>query len=238
MAISNLNEGIYFKDNSFVFDFMIDNKLHFINLKFPKDYLKQNKDGVYYSYVFKKDVIDNNIKHKFLYALKYKDSLIDPIDYDRFISKAIIGLYKTVGANIDAIIYPSSSSTINYDIAKKLQEKIGYNCKLLTNVIAKNSIENIQIDDKMMSPKTILSYKSKLSKNGKLIMKDILPMHRKFFSNFLKLNDVSRTTLNLLKGNVLLIDDYLTKGITMIEMERLLKSYGNENLYKYVLIKI
>jgi predicted amidophosphoribosyltransferase len=82
--------------------------------------------------------------------------------------------------------------------------------------------------------KSLLKY---AEENDELVLKNIPPQFRKYFSNFLKLNIKEQKYINAIKGNVIFIDDILTEGATIKEAEMLIKSLQPKNLIKYVLIK-
>lgn len=233
-----LQEGIYYNDTNFIFDFINDNKNHFINLKFGNKFVKVNNKNIFYSYRFK-DNTDPTIKKIFLRALKYKnETLILSNDYDKFLNKAVMGFFHNMSKDIDIIIYPKSSSPLNFDIAKRIKDKLGYNTIIANDIIVKNNIENIKIDTSKISVKTAEKLLKIIVNREDFQLKHIPPKFRHYFSNFLKFDDnVQHTYYNKLRNNVLIVDDILTKGTTMRECELLARSLNPNFLLKYVLIK-
>ena len=240
MIKKSLNEGVYFKDNHFVFNFLNDNSAHMINLKYAGKFIKRNNKKVYYSYVFK-ETADKEIKKQFLLALKYRgensQKLISQTDYNKFLNKGINGLFHKMHRDIDIIVYPKSSAPLNNDIVDKLKLKFPY-AIIANDVIVKNNIENIKIDTSVITDKTAQSILKSAGKNGELVVKAIPPMYRKYFSNFMKFDDkISEQLYKAMSGNVLLIDDLLNEGTTIKECEQLIRSLNATHIIKYVLLK-
>jgi hypothetical protein len=234
----HLYEGIYYDDGEFVFNFKEDNASHFINLKYNNTYVKENNKHVFYSYTFKRTT-DKNIKKLFLKALKYKDkTLIKENDYDLFLKKAVMGLLREIDRDIDIIVYPKSSSPLNSDIAFAIKNRLGHNTFIAQDLIIKNNIENIIVDKSKISDKTAKRLMISAGKDGEVTLKNIPPQFRKYFSNFLKFDsEIQRNYLNKLRGNVLIVDDILAKGTTMIEVENLIRSLNPTSVVKYALLK-
>jgi len=234
----SLNEGVYFDGNNFIFDFNDDNVHHFINLRYDNRFIKKYKNDIFYSYIIKEHT-PKDIKQLFIKSLKFKDEKFISLEqYNNFLNKGIQGLLHTIDNNIDIIIYPKSSSPINFDIANKIKNKLGNNTHIAKDVIIKNEIENIKIDLSKISDKTAKNLLKHSSKNNEFFLKKIPPQYRKYFSNFLKFdNDVQRTLYNKISGNVLVIDDILAKGTTINEIIKLIESFNPKTLIKYVLLK-
>jgi hypothetical protein len=233
-----ITEGIYFDDDNFVFDYRIDEKSHFINLKYNNKFVKVNKKDIFYSYVMK-DNVDRTIKKLFIKSLKYKDEqFISYNDYEKFLNKGILGFLHIIDRNIDIIIYPKSSSPLNFDIAKKIKDKLGTNTYIVKDSIVKNEIENIKIDASKISDKTRKSLLKYSIKDGEFFLKRIPPQYRKYFFNFLKFdNNIQRDFYNKLSGNILIVDDILSEGTTINEIEKLVKSFNPSKIIKYVILR-
>lgn len=233
-----LYEGIYYDDGEFVFDFKNDDKSHFINLRYNNTYVKENNKHVFYSYTFKR-TIDRETKKLFLKALKYKDTtLIKDNDYNLFLKKAVIGLLREIDRDIDIIVYPKSSSPLNTDIAWAIKNKLGNNTYIGQDLIIKNNVENIMIDASKIDEETLDNLKIHATKDGLFSLRMIPPRYRKYFLNFLKFDsEKQKNYIKKLQGNVLIVDDILTKGTTILESEQLIRSLNPTSITKYVLLK-
>lgn len=233
-----LYEGIYYNDGEFVFDFKNDDKSHFINLRYNNTYVKQNNKHIFYSYTFKTST-NKEIKKIFLKAIKYKnETLIDDNDYDLFLKKAVIGLLRETNRDIDIIVYPKSSSPLNTDIAWAIKNRLGNNTYIGQDLIIKNNVENIIVDSSKVDEKILERLKIYADKNGEFSLRLIPPRYRKYFLNFLKFDsEKQKKYIKKLQGNVLIVDDILTKGTTISESEQLIRSLNPNSVLKYVLIK-
>jgi len=83
-----------------------------------------------------------------LFRDKLKRLELNPTDIDRMIDSAIAGLIDVYGDrlnNIELIVTPKSSSTLNQKIAARIHELIP-NAKLVSDVFIKNSIDKITIN--------------------------------------------------------------------------------------------
>jgi hypothetical protein len=233
-----LYEGVYYNDGEFVFDFKNDDKSHFINLRYNNTYAKENIHHIFYSYTFKRST-DKEIKKLFLQALKYKDeSLIANNDYEFFLKKAVMGLLREIDRDIDIIVYPKSSSPLNTDIAWAIKNKLGNSTYIGQDLIIKNDVENIMVDSSKVDEETLERLKIRANKNGEFSLRSIPPRYRKYFLNFLKFDsEKQKNYLKKLQGKVLIVDDILTKGTTMLESEQLIRSLNPTSVIKYILLK-
>jgi orotate phosphoribosyltransferase-like protein len=149
-------------------------------------------------------------------------------------------------SSFDAIIYPRSSSKILTVFAEQLAKKSGV-AELVPDAFVKASNDEIKFDwEKIENIKDERTKKSVMKvvdsiKNNKseFKMKEVYPPYRKFVSEFLIFNNEdSRRVFNLIKGKVLLVDDYRTSGTSLKQMMELLFKYSPDFLLSTILIKI
>lgn len=238
-------EGVYSdpQTGEFIFDFNEDNKERdFIYLKVKPYNMKlasRRGASVFIGYKFIGE--KNDDRERFQKALKAME--VDKNKIDQLVSKAILSfdnIYKL--SSFDLIITPKSSKPLANYIAEKVSSKIGQNTLLATDTLVKNIVENIRIDTTGMQPKTIASLE-KILKKGDLTgksfeIKTVPVMFRKKISNFIKFKDeTTREIYNkVTEGKVLIVDDYLTTGSTLVEMTNIVKNLGAKEVINFVLV--
>lgn len=177
---------------------------------------------------------------------KLKNKQISDAQYESLINKAIIGLSNNTQFDfnsINVIIYPQSSSKLNFDLANKIASKLP-NCIVIKDSIIKNLPQDIQLDYSKLNGKSqeLIDTLEDILKNIKLKKSDFKikyfpPRYRKFVINFLKLKENDRRLINLINnGNVLVVDDIITEGTTFTEVFRLLKNYNSNTINLYSLL--
>lgn len=248
VSADSINEGIRIGDhNELVFDFKEDQQSDILTLKYNKNYItttvNQNIRS-YYSYELNKKVARANKSRVLNYV---KTSLIRSDEYELFVNKAVLGLMNNPHfnvADVDMIVYPASSSQLNYDIAQKIKNKIP-NALFAKDFVLKNEPKNVQINYDLLNAtkhkkKTIIEIEDMVKNatvDGVFKIKNILSDFRKYIFNFLKLSDADRRLYNkLLNGKVLVIDDIRTEGTTLNEVNRLLENYGVSEVILYSII--
>lgn len=231
-------EGIRFEHDKYILDFNIDKESDIVNLhfqKFNKAFSIKNGESVFYGYKINKNVNDALVKN---FRIAVKTMQIPEIE--SLINKSITGfdaLYPV--SKFDIIITPKSSSPLNSIISKKIKDKAGVNTLIATDLIVKNAIENIQVDyTKIHDTNLKTSIEKIINAPGGFKITNVPPQYRKLIMNYLKFSDdTSRRIFNAItKGNVLLIDDILTTGSTILEMSRLTKSLGADNIMFYIFL--
>lgn len=240
-----INEGIYNYSNTdeYVFDFNVDDKERdFMYLKSkPYNMKLANRQGasIFIGYKF----IGEKSEDREVFQKALKGLTIDMNKVDQLVSKAIMSfdkIYKL--SSFDLIITPKSSKPLANYVAEKFKSKIGQNTLLATDTFVKSLRENVTIDTDGMQPKTIVALQKMLNKGeleGKSFeIKNVPVMFRKKFKNFVKFKDeTSREVYNKLEGGkVLIIDDYLTSGTTLVEMANIVKDLGAKEVINFVLV--
>jgi hypothetical protein len=132
----------------------------------------------------------------------------------------------------DLIIYPRSSSKLVKSFVTVLGEM--YRVKVVDEGFVKSDLKDVNVDDMIntkhpdwekfaSSPKAVAELKRSLAKHlkgGELELKKVFKPHLKFLKNYLKLRDESATLDQVIEKRVLVVDDVLSTGSTMIEMLR------------------
>ena len=236
---NNILEGISYENNDFIFNFNNDKSTDIVNLKFQsynKLFSTKNGEKVFYAYKINKEVdpkivsiIKNSIKQ-----LEHEPEI------NLMINKSIIGLDSLYPiSKFDLIISPKSSSNLNLIITKKLKDKAGINTILANDVIIKNLADNIQVDYSKIKDESLKNRIIQLiNMPSGFKIQNVPPRYRSAISNYLKFkDDTSRNIFNTIQqGNVLLIDDILTSGNTLLEMTNLIKSFGANDIYCYIFL--
>lgn len=147
-------------------------------------------------------------------------------------------------SSYDLIIPLKSSSTLNDVIASKISSKTG--AKVLSNTIVKNTLKNVDINipDSEKSEKT-KQYLDTIKKRFASIpdeefrSKMIKASFRRYVSNFLKYNsDNEESIYKEIEGkSVLLIDDTMGEGVTLVEMNRLIQRARPKSVACYIFLK-
>ncbi len=234
-------------DGQFSFDFGRDDKSDILTLKYNKNFVfSKRANGIisYFSYKINKK-IDKTIRFKLLTYVK--NELQSSNTYGQFITKAILGLYNNPNfeiGDVDLILIPQSSSTLNLDVANRIKNKIP-NALFSKDAILKNEPINVSIDYDALSAKkydsaTILAIEKMVHTaivDGAFKIKKIPPRFRKYIHNFLKMDLKNRELLNrLVDGKVLVIDDYVSEGSTFREIDRLIDNYAPKEIILFSLI--
>lgn len=242
--MKSLIEGIRIVGDNVVFNFNQDSEGDIIPLKFQKFNRKlSTRSGteIYFGYQYNSNVNSDELV-KVREAIKMMTANIS--DIRLMVMKAINGYLKITNTIPDIIITPKSSGPLVNFIAKLFKEKLGDNVLIATDIIVKNTVENIQIDPvklKNMDPNQINNIKNIIKsafKTGSFKMKSVpIPM-RRVIIDFMKFDDaVTKTIFNKINtGNVLLLDDIYTGGSTFNEMMRILKTQNPQNMNGFILL--
>lgn len=236
-----LNEGINIENDEIIINFNHDNPTDIVKLQLKNKLLNiKTIRGLQIFYCYKIRTEDSAIRTKLLKKIKSKD--IDENQYNLLITKAIMGLNDI--EDVDLILIPKSSSSLNLDIAQKIKNRRP-NTQFISEGVLKNSIENISIDMELaekynLKPETIsaLQYMiKKASVDGEFQIKKISPRFRKFIVNLLKFNtDKEKQIFKLAnEGKVLIIDDYVNEGTTLRSLFNLLNSLNPKQIILFTL---
>ena len=238
-------EGVSYDGKNFNFDFTQDKQGDIVKIKVGDKPINKKKIGDIYIYYFYKikDSVEKEIKRKLLLALK--DKLIKTDNYNLFLDKAVMFFENAFDiSTIDIIIIPQSSSSLNFDIAKRIKDKVSH-AYFIKDTVIKNNPSNIQIDMDLvkkykLSPETVARIQQIIdsSGTGSFNIKKLTPRIRKFVFNVLKFNDENTRQFynRLFGGNVLVIDDFVTTGATLTNMQALLKQYQPNSITYYTLL--
>ena len=244
----SINEGVRLNDDdTYFFDFKEDKKDDILTLTYNKNYVIRKKTrGIisYFSYKINKK-IDKTIRFDLLTHIK--NDLINTNKYDVFLSKSVLGLFNNPNievGDVDLILIPESSSSLNLDLSNKIKSKIP-NALFLKDIILKNEPENVSVDydllkEKKYSKETIFQIENMIKKatiNGVFKIKKIAPRFRKYILNFLKIDATNRMLLNkLVNGKIIIVDDITSEGTTFKEINRLLENYAPKEIILFSLI--
>lgn len=243
-----LNEGVRLdSNNEYVFDFTHDEKNDLLKLQYNKDLITSktaNAVKYFYSYRFNADIDKVNKLNLINYI---KRDLQEKKEYQHLINKAIIGLFNNPYfelSDVDLILIPQSSSTLNFDIATKIKNKIP-NALFLKDTIVKNELENVTLNYDLLKSKnvkqdTIIAIENMLSKanvNNSFKIKKIPPKFRKFIINFLKIDLKNKQLLNqIVNGKILIVDNFAISGTTFKEIDRIINLYSPKEIIYYSLL--
>ena len=238
-------EGIRKDGDNIIFDFTQDFKDDIIPLKFQRFNKKLSTrfgTNIYFGYRYNEGHGEDLTFVRD--AIKYLDfSKINENDLKLMIQKAANNFVKVNGNKIDLIITPKSSGKLVNYIAKIFKEKLGGNVLLATDVLVKNTVNNIKIDpqkiDKLndQQRKNVINAIRSATKTGSFKMKSIpIPMRRLIIDFMTFSNDTTRQIYNSLSGNILLLDDIYTGGSTFNEMSRIINEYEPQSLTGFVLL--
>lgn len=244
-------------------DFVVknDNKVHFdpkaepknINTKFGKGkslspYASSSgTDGVkvYSVYARVKGSTESPELNKILTSLKGKGPYeLDGESFGKFMDRTAIyvaGLLK--GQNIDIALTIESKSDLARTLVAKLKNKLSFDLKDISNAVQKNTdIDAITLDggDKLKVDGKIEKYfndiKTQAEKNKYFKISDIgLSWLRQYVVNWLMMPDSVKEAIT--GKDVLLIDDYMTSGVTMKAAIKLVKLADAKSITAITLLK-
>lgn len=152
----------------------------------------------------------------------------------------------------DLLIYPKSNSELLKMFISKLKIELSG-----IDIVDDGFIKNVELDAENIEhllnkdhpdwkkfneehPKEVDKFKKELERNvkrGPLELKKIYKPYLKFVKNFIKFRDEGEALDKVIDKNVLVIDDILSSGSTMIEMIRQLKEFEPKSLNGLTLFK-
>lgn len=256
-----LIEGIRFENNQVIFDFTSDRTDDIIPLKLQKynsKFVSMNNIPTYYAYrvnpAFKGDIQKDTRISAIRDAIKHVQ--IDQTDFIKFISKAFINFDMNVDrlSSYDLIVLPQSSSPLLVQVVESLGRKYGTAVEVIDNAFVKNKITDITVDPQVIQrirdkngdkkadyiAKRYADLIKSAEVNGEFKMKKI-PTDKGFrrgIINFLHINDNRKDAIlkQVYGGKILIIDDIITSGTTMVEMKRLLDDLGAETVNLFCIL--
>ena len=243
-------EGISYNEETktFDFDWKSDKVGDLVNLKLQTyNKVKSVKRGVqlYYAYKFNQD-IPKDLKALFRDSIKYVQTpSVSLNDVDILLSKSVTNFNQIDPlSSFDVIVTPKSTSKILDLLKQKLSAKAGGNTLLASDLFVKNTLDNIKLDQDKLNKLTPQNREKALSILNKVLskedfkLKSVPPQYREFISNFLSFNtDTEKRIFNsIVSGKVLLVDDILTKGTTLLNMAELLVNLGADSITGFVLL--
>lgn len=250
-GIVGIDEDVYTQDNTISFDYNTKDKAKNIdtslgkssaNIKFtPRvSTLKNSKVKVVSAYS-KNTGSDVTDILKSIKQTKDKKYSINQGDYEHFINRTAIFFVRYLkNKNIDSIFVMESSSSLARDIAIRIKNMLpNTSIKFLENSVVKN-IENLTIEkgEEKISDAELLGLQKLLDKakvSNEFSIKKIHPRHRKFFTNWIKVNEDA--IKNITDKNIILFDDYITSGATLDEACREILKLSPQSIEVITLIK-
>lgn len=248
---SVIDEDIYPQNDTIAFDYNTKEKTKNINtslgknsanIKFaPRISTLKNSQVKVISAYSKNTGSDVTDVLKSIKQTKDKKYSINQNDYEHFINRTAIFFVRYLkNKNIDSIFVMESSSPLARDIAIKIKNMLpNTSIKFLENSVVKN-IENITIEkgDEKISDTELIGLNKLLDKaksSNEFSIKKIHPRHRKFFTNWIKINEDA--IKNITNKNIILFDDYITSGATLDEACREILKLSPESIEVITLIK-
>ena len=160
---------------------------------------------------------------------------------------------KLIIKNVDpeVIIYPSSSSSLVKRFVEALKSKCP-GCKVVDEAFVKKALkagdEEAMINydhpdwEKFAKdhPDKASELKKSLArqiKDGELELKRLYKPYVKFIKNFIELKNASNTLDQIIGKRILVVDDVLSSGATMLEMFRQLKEFEPETIAGLTIFK-
>lgn len=254
-------EGIRYENDEVVFDFAQDQPDDIIPLKLQKynaKFVSMNKIPTYYAYRVNskyKGVIQTDSR---ITAIRdaIKNVTIDPTDYVKLITKALINFDLNVDSlsSYSLIALPKSTSPLLKQVVESISNKYGTTVEVIDDAFLKNKIEDITVHPSIINKirdkhgddvakKIENRYHALIASanvDGEFKMKKIPTEFgfRRGVTNFLRINDKKQDAIfKLVNGNkVLLMDDIITSGTTMVEMKQLFDNFGASQINLFCIL--
>lgn len=206
------NEGFVNKNNVIYFD---QNSDDFLNTRFGKGKFipYQSKlpksNAVVYS-VYKKDSAEI-LK---IFKSSHDDISIDDEELKKFLNRTSVYVNRLIkDKNIDTIIKLPSSSSIGNDFIGLIINKMSHsNVVVYLDKIVKN-MKNVKVSTTSKLPNNIRDKISKMILSDDFQIKKLPPKYRKFVEGFMEID--ASVFRNIFNKDILVIDDYITSGISM-----------------------
>lgn len=248
-VINQINEGFVIKDNVVYFD---PSKEGFIRTKFGKTiglkpYEGKLTFGKFYA-AYSKDKSSDKVDFvEVLKAIKNQSSkyTMDYESYSKFLNRTANYLAKLfLKEKIDTILLMDSSSPLVNELVHEINRRLPkyYNVRSFTKSIFKNpNIDEIYIDlqGKVLGDgqmKAIQKALDEAKSSGYFSIKNVkLVQQRKFFKNWLKIND--NFLQHIVDKNICIIDDFVTSGETLNSASELLENAGAASVLGLAIMK-
>jgi hypothetical protein len=242
-------EGFVIKDNIIYFE---PSEKGFINTKFGKfasmtPYRGKLRFGTYYAAYQKEKDVDQHDYTQVLKAIKLQKSEFE-IDHEsrqKFLNRTATYLQKMIlDCKADTILLMDSSSTLVHELVHEINRRLPkyYNIRSFSKAIFKNpDISQIYIDTagielKSEQMKVIQKALDKSKADGYFSIKNVqLPQQRKFFKDWLKIND--NFLQHIVDKNIVIIDDFVTSGETLNSASELLQNAGAKSVTGLAVMK-
>jgi hypothetical protein len=243
-----INEGFLIKGDTVFFDPNVDSiiKTSFGKGKNLNPYRMKLPFGVLYA-VYRKNKTENSTEYdEVLKSIKGQSQKlkIDADSYDKFLKRTALYISRMViDEKIDTIILMESSSKLLVDISIRLNKYLPKYYEMFTydkGIFKNPNLEDIFIDQKSfdLSDSTVKELKKQIEKSkesGYFSIKKFKPQFRRSITNWLKMKD--QLLSKIVDKNVLILDDVVTTGSTIIEASKLLEEAGASKVVGIALIK-
>lgn len=195
------------------------------------------KDATVYSIL---NYVSSQETTKLLRSLKGQGPYnLKPRQYEMFLDQVVDQCVMIFGKlHPDAVILPSSSSSFLNDLCERLKKKYT-KAKYFNDAFVKRALDAENVEplinkehpdwEKFSTehPKDASDLRKTLARqiktNGALELKKLYKPLLKFVKNFVELKDAYQILDNILERRVIVMDDVLSSGSTMVEMVRQLK---------------
>lgn len=244
-------------------DFVVkDNKLHFdpkaektiINTKFGKGkslkpyVTSSGQEGIKVLSVYArvKGSTESPELNKILTSLKGKGPYeIDGESYDAFISRTAVYVTRLLrGQNIDLALTIESKSELAKNMVQALKSHLSFELRDISNAVKKNqNIDDIELVDdtgKLKMDGKIETYfnniKEQAKKNKYFKISDMgLSWLRQYVQNWMMIPDEVKEKIR--GKDVLIVDDYMTTGVTMKAAIKLVKLADAKSITAITILK-
>ena len=248
-ALANICEGFVVADNVVYFE---PSQKGFIDTSFGKyaamkPYEGKLRFGRFYAAYQKDKKITTSDYNDVLKAIKGQSEkfTMDSESYHKFLSRTATYLSRLMlKNNVDTILLMDSSSALVNDLVHEINRRMPkyFAIRSFSKAIFKNpNIEDIYIDTAGVDLgesqlKAIQTVLDESKKSGYFSIKNVkLVQQRKFFKNWLKMND--NFLQNVIDKNVIVIDDFVTSGETLNVASELLENAGAASVTGFAIMK-
>lgn len=241
------------RNDQFFFNFERDHPSDFIKL-LPQKYntrLSINHGiNTYYAYALSKGIESNRdganwTRHGIKYGRKpFSPSDLFPPEYlDEMIEIALDRFEEYVRplSEFGTFISLPSRSDLNKLIMDAMKKRVGDGVNFLTAPMVKDAYKNLQYHKDAVNRMTpegkdrlIKTFAGLRKREGNVEIKNIPDSLRRYAFGFMKLNDKIETIKN---HDILLVDDTIGSGASLVEALRLLKPFYKKELWFFAFLK-
>lgn len=250
-----ISEGVQYDTttNTFTFDFEHDNETDIIKLERIGYSVEGFGNCYHFGYAFADDV-DSKVRSEFIRQVKFPESFDNQNDLSLFISKAAGYLNTAITLpRYNVIVYPQSVSELNrkmMSVITRLTTATYIEIELVKNLPAQIEFDydryKVEVLDSTINgkPRYTPAQKEEAMSNIDKMMQDIHNLDyfsiarnvkkaklRPFIRNFYKFKDAEAEKVykELMSNNVILIDDVVTSGTTILNMLNTLRFVNDTN---------